>query len=438
MLDIGVAEESRCSLQMGDFHGVILDLCNMYHTIDCDKCFVLSRICTLIQKKKILTLTSLWRSVRDRPYIAQHARSLFLQVPIVILKISDISGRAPSNMYVCEKVGSRVSYNNTLRLLEERVDIDNIDDNTDLLADVMKLTTTDAEKEMLKFVASAVLNVSKRQASNYLGISKGYNSRVVEVTEAVQRVEELRVKNQELMEAEIAAKLGKGFYEKVFNVADESEESCSSDEDMDAEDEISLFCRREDDATTQVTSTMTSSPPATTSRTMSLASPFSSSTTTTTNGTDQDTESFESYMACGASETLTDIGMSSESDSEEEQRPGSERTEQSERTLKRIISKWEARTRVGIAKMQLLKRKRTKQAREISTRHPDIGSVMEQYAELCDVGADRWRRTGMLTFSGEGTKGNVLPLRGCKKHLETHYNEKISLCNCVQRSIKIG
>ena len=32
--------------------------------------------------------------------------------------------------------------------------------------------------------------------------------------------------------------------------------------------------------------------------------------------------------------------------------------------------------------------------------HPDIGEVMEKFVEERNIGADVWRRTGVLTFDG--------------------------------------
>ena len=46
--------------------------------------------------------------------------------------------------------------------------------------------------------------------------------------------------------------------------------------------------------------------------------------------------------------------------------------------------------------------------KSVSERFSDIGTVIEEYVKSCDVGADRWRRTGVLTFHGNERvkKGN--------------------------------
>ena len=111
--------------------------------------------------------------------------------------------------------------------------------------------------------------------------------------------------------------------------------------------------------------------------------------------------------------------MSDESD-EEETLPNNDLT------VKRIVRKWKRRNEVMLAKSRLLRRKSTKQKRNILERHPEIGEVMEKYAEACDVGADRWRRTGLLTFGGDQKKEKRLTA-GVQEYLKTYYGEHINL-----------
>ena len=74
-----------------------------------------------------------------------------------------------------------------------------------------------------------------------------------------------------------------------------------------------------------------------------------------------------------------------------------------------------------VAKMRILRRKTTKQKRNIVTRHPEIGKVIEDHADACDVGADRWRRTGLLTCGGDQKKEKPLTYRRLQEHLVKHY-----------------
>ena len=86
-----------------------------------------------------------------------------------------------------------------------------------------------------------------------------------------------------------------------------------------------------------------------------------------------------------------------------------------------------------VAKMRMLRMKTTTQKRNIVNRHPEIGKVMERYAESCDVGADRWRRTGLLTFGGDQKKEKRLTYKRLQEYLISYYDEHISLGKlCLQ------
>lgn len=45
-------------------------------------------------------------------------------------------------------------------------------------------------------------------------------------------------------------------------------------------------------------------------------------------------------------------------------------------------------------------RKLFESSNTVLSRHPDIGKVMEDTVKEADVGADKWRRTGVYTFTG--------------------------------------
>ena len=75
----------------------------------------------------------------------------------------------------------------------------------------MKLVTTDREKELLKFVATAVTGYSRRKTSKFLGISfRRNNSRAKKVASALQEIYAIKARNWELMETEITLGFGKG------------------------------------------------------------------------------------------------------------------------------------------------------------------------------------------------------------------------------------
>ena len=46
-------------------------------------------------------------------------------------------------------------------------------------------------------------------------------------------------------------------------------------------------------------------------------------------------------------------------------------------------------------------RKVPKNVKGVISKFPDIGQQIEKFIEGADIGADRWRRTGMYTFTGD-------------------------------------
>ena len=68
-----------------------------------------------------------------------------------------------------------------------------------------------------------------------------------------------------------------------------------------------------------------------------------------------------------------------------------------------------------------LRRKRRKEVNCILKKYPSIGHTIEEYVQANNVGADRWRRTGLLSFDGnsKNVEQKVTYDRICK-HLEIY------------------
>ncbi|KAL9976977.1 hypothetical protein ACROYT_G014328 [Oculina patagonica] len=56
-----------------------------------------------------------------------------------------------------------------------------------------------------------------------------------------------------------------------------------------------------------------------------------------------------------------------------------------------------------VAEKRYFRRRRSKRVGRI---HPDIGQTIEDCIQKCGVGADMWRRTGVLTFDGNNSTFN--------------------------------
>ena len=71
----------------------------------------------------------------------------------------------------------------------------------------------------------------------------------------------------------------------------------------------------------------------------------------------------------------------------------------------------------------------------ITKTYPNIGKVIEDYVREQKVGADAWRRTGVLTFSygkHQETSGLKVTYKRIREHLEKTYGRKFSHGTVVQ------
>lgn len=88
-----------------------------------------------------------------------------------------------------------------------------------------------------------------------------------------------------------------------------------------------------------------------------------------------------------------------------------------------------------IAKAGLLKRGVTKRVSKVIQKYPNIGKDIEDYVREQKVGADAWRRTGVLTFSygkNQENSGLKVTYKRIKEHLEKKYQTKFSHGTIVQ------
>ena len=80
-----------------------------------------------------------------------------------------------------------------------------------------------------------------------------------------------------------------------------------------------------------------------------------------------------------------------------------------------------------------LRRRINRKVKGIVKDYPDIGQTIEEFVKSCNVGADAWRCTGVLTFDGNRNviKQKVTYER-IRQHLELHYGRHFSYGTVVQ------
>lgn len=64
-----------------------------------------------------------------------------------------------------------------------------------------------------------------------------------------------------------------------------------------------------------------------------------------------------------------------------------------------------------VAANNILRRKIGKRISRVIKQHPTIGKDIEDFVKSKRIGADAWRRTGVLTFDGSRTRGKKLLIK---------------------------
>ena len=85
-----------------------------------------------------------------------------------------------------------------------------------------------------------------------------------------------------------------------------------------------------------------------------------------------------------------------------------------------------------IAEQRFLSKKKSGSCSKILTECKDIGKVIEDFVSGHNVGADAWRRTGVLTFDGNTRLPQKVTYERIRLHLQSVYKRHFSYGSVVQ------
>lgn len=85
-----------------------------------------------------------------------------------------------------------------------------------------------------------------------------------------------------------------------------------------------------------------------------------------------------------------------------------------------------------IAAQHFLRRQVSKRVSKIIEKFPDIGETIEEFVQDHQVGANAWRRTGVLTFDGNSKLKQKVTYERIRQHLQEKYGCKISYGTTIQ------
>lgn len=86
----------------------------------------------------------------------------------------------------------------------------------------------------------------------------------------------------------------------------------------------------------------------------------------------------------------------------------------------------------AVAEQRFLSKKSSTQISRILSQCPDIGKVIESFVSEHNIGADAWRRTGVLTFDGNTRLPKKVTYECIRLHLQDVYKHHFSYGSVVQ------
>ena len=88
-----------------------------------------------------------------------------------------------------------------------------------------------------------------------------------------------------------------------------------------------------------------------------------------------------------------------------------------------------------VADKRFLSRKISKRANNLLKKFPDIGETIESFVQDHQVGADSWRRTGVLTFDGNSKLKEKVTYERIRQHLQDKYNHNFFYGTVIQMCV---
>ena len=88
-----------------------------------------------------------------------------------------------------------------------------------------------------------------------------------------------------------------------------------------------------------------------------------------------------------------------------------------------------------IAKKNFLGRRVSRKVKGIVKQYPNIGGEIEEFVKSNNVGADQWRRTGVLTFDGNMRSAKKVTYKRIQQHLMNTYGRSFSYGTVIQLCI---
>ena len=398
------------------------------------------------------------------PYNSQKAKRKILQMPVCALNVND-------TIYVTQKKETSKEYS----LLANTIQSDMISRKKSYIPRedyevLLSVAQGETEKKILKHTLCSTQNLSRRQASQMYGISK-LQERADIVNKTAIAMKEIKDRHSVLVKSEQKRYL-LSCGENIDDYLTSSNESCDeTDIEVSSSDDSSnaltdIRCNKHDstfaeDMTDKITSENTQIA-VNLLREVSF-NWFAFVVLLQSKFVSEDEFMLDSLMSRVASH-LPELGFSEEeavlieqsraaylqtmqenenaakaisissADSSTHVSEGEklEHKEIIEKKLRKIRDSARKRMLKEIEEKRFLRKRISKSTKTMLDKYSDIGEVIENIVQESDVGADRWRRTGVYTFSGDIKSSKRITYGKIQEKLKEHYGRNVSYGTVVQ------
>ena len=433
-------------MSLTEYKYVIPKYCEQHHH-DCNRCTKLLSAANLILTNGIMRLSEVFRSsFPSTTYHSLYAKQVLLQMPLVTLRLGEPASGL-SEIHIMEYFPN-VNYSQFIHILSR---FHQSSTRTDIgmskheLKEILKLACSDRERECIRYTAFKASGLTAKAARKHFGFQN--------MTARSSAVENALEERRNIYEA----------IENICNIQEKallcsfgvslSDYSSSSDSETDSEathidPNINVECILKilKDSDFNWFNLIDCFPDNFTTSESEIESCFEEVMSNLDEAQRNLVEqSHSAYLAMQQEATplksehaALDGDIVSESDDENaddylELSLQSDRAKQliqkKTKSLRRKASRDKAK---AIAERKFLNRKTSKKVSRILNECPDIGQKIEEFVKERSVGADAWRRTGVLTFDGNKQVKEKVTYERIRSYLQETYQRKISYGTVVQ------
>ena len=459
-IDENICVSKLRGISLQEYIQVLPVYCRRHHNC-CVKCQGLLRVASSVLEKGFVPLSSAFKDAfPGLCYQTHSAKQKLLQIPLVSLRIGQPnSGLA--QVYLVE-YSPCVDYKQLLNVISvfqhrhHQMSMQMLSMTKSDLRDLLKLAQSDRERELISYTASKAAGLSATASRKHFGL-EGMKVRAERVEEAIEQAKAIRESVDKL-----CAVREKAYLTSLGIPADS--ESNSSDEDTEGPssesysvdnvlepgipDKATLLTLIQESQWNWFQLVEVLEEKGVIVNNLSMDSVFRHIYPALEEAQQSLVELSYRAFCCDmeveqpqrdreAAAFNADVVSDSDTDDPDEYLRMSHPHSEEAKVLiaKKVLAirrKSQRQKAKAIAERNFLGRMTSKRVRGIVRDFPNIGNDIEEFVKECSVGADAWRRTGILTFDGNKHVKAKATYGRIQKHLEDLYQRKFSYGTVVQ------